>query len=63
VQYVMTGGGPANSTKTMVFYIYEKAFTMFQMGYAAAIAWILAAMIFVFTFLQWKSMGKKVFYV
>jgi len=63
VQYVMTGGGPANSTKTMVFYIYEKEFTMFQMGYAAAIAWILAAMIFVFTFLQWKSMGKKVFYV
>jgi len=63
VQYIMTGGGPANSTKTIVFYIYEKAFSMFQMGYAAALAWILAAMIFVFTLLQWKMMGKKVHYV
>ena len=35
--YVMTQGGPLDSTKTLVFYIYESAFSEFEMGYAAAI--------------------------
>ena len=62
VQFVMTGGGPANSTKTIVYYIYNNAFEWFQMGYASAIAWVLFAMMFGFTLLQWqlsKKSGKE----
>ena len=36
--YVMTKGGPLNSTKTNVYYIYEKAFENLDLGYASAMA-------------------------
>ncbi len=39
--YVMTQGGPLDSTKTLVFYLYESAFVDFEMGYAAAIGVVL----------------------
>lgn len=52
--YVMTGGGPAESTKTIVYYIFNNAFEWFQMGYASAIAWILFGLMFIFTLIQWK---------
>ena len=58
VQYVMTGGGPAGSTTTIVYYIYNNAFKWFKMGYASSIAWVLFALVFGFTLLQWK-LGKK----
>ncbi len=35
--YVMTQGGPANSTSTIVFYTYQQAFQFSNYGYAAAI--------------------------
>ncbi|MBU1077282.1 MAG: sugar ABC transporter permease [Spirochaetes bacterium] len=60
--YVMTGGGPAGSTTTIVYYIYNNAFQWFKMGYASAIAWFLFLMIFVATLLQWKYAGSKVEY-
>jgi len=53
-QYVMTAGGPAGSTTTIVYYIYNNAFQWFKMGYASAIAWVLFGMMFVFTLLNWK---------
>lgn len=34
--YIMTGGGPLNSTNLLVFYVYEQAFAQFDLGYAAA---------------------------
>ena len=40
--FVMTKGGPENGTLTMVYYIFNKAFTEFDMGYAAALALVLA---------------------
>lgn len=40
--YVMTMGGPENGTLTMVYYIFNKAFNEFDMGYAAALAMVLA---------------------
>lgn len=58
VQYVMTKGGPAGSTTTIVYYIYNNAFQWFKMGYASAIAWVLFAIMFGFTLLQWK-LGKQ----
>jgi putative chitobiose transport system permease protein len=39
--YVMTQGGPLDSTKTLVFYLYEAAFVDFDMGYAAAVGVVL----------------------
>lgn len=60
--YVMTGGGPAGSTTTIAYYIYNNAFQWFKMGYASAIAWILFLMAFVVTIFQWKFVGKRVHY-
>lgn len=39
--YVITGGGPLNSTNTLVHYIYQQAFGNFDLGYAAAAATLL----------------------
>ena len=39
--YVMTQGGPLESTKTLVYYLYEAAFVDFEMGYAAAVGVVL----------------------
>jgi multiple sugar transport system permease protein len=50
--YIMTKGGPAFATTTLVQYIYLNAFRWSRMGKAAAVAWLLFAVIFVFTWLQ-----------
>lgn len=59
---VMTGGGPAGTTTTLTYYIYTKAFEEFQIGYASAISWILFAIIFAVTLLNWKFGAKEVSY-
>lgn len=51
---VMTQGGPAGSTTTLSYYIYNKAFQDLDMGYAAAISWVLFAIVFVATVLNWQ---------
>lgn len=50
--YVMTRGGPAQATYTMLMYIYDKGFREWNFGYAAAMAVVLFAMIFVLTLVQ-----------
>lgn len=60
--YVMTQGGPYGATSTLSFYIYEKAYVAFEMGYASAIAWVLFIMILVVTLFNFKrNQGKVVF--
>ncbi len=56
--YVMTGGGPDGSTTTISYYLYNNAYSWFNMGYAAAIAWFLFMMVFVMTIFNWKFGGK-----
>lgn len=51
---VMTGGGPAGSTTALSYYIYNKMFQDLDMGYAAAISWVLFAFIFLATALNWR---------
>jgi len=51
---VMTEGGPAGTTTTLSYYIYIKGFQEYQMGYASAIAWLLFAMIFAITLINWR---------
>lgn len=62
VQYIMTGGGPAGSTTTIVYYIYNNAFQWFKMGYASSISWFLFLMMLIATLVQWKTLQKKTFY-
>lgn len=50
--YVMTKGGPLNSTKTIVYYIYEKAFENLDLGYASAMAVILLVIVMVFSLIN-----------
>jgi multiple sugar transport system permease protein len=52
--YIMTNGGPLNRTTTIGYYLYTKAFRELDMGYATSMAFVLFAMIFVFTVIQWK---------
>lgn len=47
--FVITNGGPMNSTLLFALYLYNKAFTDFQMGYASALAWILLIFIGILT--------------
>jgi multiple sugar transport system permease protein len=60
--YIMTQGGPAERTTTIVYLIYNTAFKFFQMGYASALAYVLFAMVFVFTFLQMRYYTRRVQY-
>lgn len=56
--YVMTGGGPGNATKTLVNYIYEKAFTSWEFGPASAGALVLFSVVLVVTLIQFAGEKK-----
>lgn len=60
--FVLTEGGPGYATTTLVYYIYEYAFQFFKMGYAAAMAWILFAIVFVLTVVQFRVQSRWVHY-
>lgn len=50
--YVMTKGGPLNSTKTIVYYIYERAFENLDLGYASALAVVLLIVVMIFSLIN-----------
>ena len=52
--YLMTGGGPEDSTTTLGYYIYTKAFFDYQFGYAAAISFVLFVIIMAITLINWR---------
>ncbi len=56
--YVITKGGPLDSTDVAVFHIYRQAFQQFNFGYASAQAWVLFAVIFVATLAQFWYMRR-----
>ena len=56
--YIMTSGGPLNSTVSAVLYIYKQAFTYYHMGYAAALGFFFAAIIMLFVFVQRKVIER-----
>ncbi len=60
--YVMTRGGPGDSTKVLVYYIWETAFNHFEMGYAAAVAFVLFSILIAFTLLSWHFRKRWVFH-
>ena len=60
--FVMTGGGPNNATQFYMLNLYNQGFRSLKMGYASALAWILFAIIMVFTLVQLKTAQKWVYY-
>ena len=60
--FIMTNGGPLGKTRTIVWYIYTTAFKDYNMGYAAAMAFALFAMMLVFTLLQFWFMRREIEY-
>lgn len=60
--YIMTAGGPADATRTLGYYIYSTGFERLEMGYAAALSWLLFVLIMLFTLVQWRLQRRWVFY-
>jgi multiple sugar transport system permease protein len=60
--YIATNGGPLDSTLFYVLYLYQKAFSYFEMGYASALAWILFIIVLICTAIIFLTSGKWVFY-
>lgn len=59
--YIMTKGGPLNSTTSIVLYMYNHGFKFFRMGYASAVAYVLFGMIFVLSLIQlrWRKESES----
>jgi len=60
--YVMTGGGPVDSTLFYVLYLFRQGFLLLRMGYASAMAWILLIITLVLTIVQFKLASYWVYY-
>ena len=60
--YIMTNGGPVNSTLFYSLYLFRNAFNYLKMGYAAAMAWILFVIILILTIIQFRLAQRWVFY-
>ncbi len=60
--YIMTEGGPGNSSLFYVYYIYREGFQNANMGYACALAWLLFLVILVLTMIVLKTQNKWVYY-
>ena len=60
--FIMTGGGPRNSTLFYVYYLFNNAFRYGKMGYASSMAWVLFVMVLVLTIFQLKFSKRWVHY-
>ena len=60
--FIMTNGGPANSSLFFILYLYRKAFQEFEMGYASALAWLLFVVILAFTVILFRTAKYWVYY-
>ena len=62
--YIISGGngGPVDSTLFYTLYLYQKAFTDFDMGYASAMAWVLLFVIAIFTAIAFGTSNRWVHY-
>jgi multiple sugar transport system permease protein len=60
--YLMTRGGPQNATLFYGLYIYRSAFRDFKMGYAAALSWVLFAIVLLLSLFVFRYLGRMVYY-
>jgi multiple sugar transport system permease protein len=56
--YIITGGGPLNSTNVLVYYIYNQAFSQFDFGYASAAATVLLILTLILVYFQLQTMDN-----
>lgn len=56
--YLMTGGGPIHRTETILTYMYNEAFNFLDLGYGAALSYLLAALIFTLSVLQIRFLRR-----
>jgi multiple sugar transport system permease protein len=56
--FVLTRGGPLESTLTLVYHLYERAFYHFEMGYASALAYLLLALVGLILLVQRRLLGR-----
>lgn len=59
VVYVMTDGGPVGTTEVVGLLLYRQAFRYFNLGDASAMGWVIFAIVFVVTLIQWKFFGAR----
>lgn len=57
--YLMTAGGPAGSTRSVLLYVYDVGFTGYRLGYAAAISYIFFAMIVIIAIAQMRLFSRR----
>lgn len=55
---IITNGGPGTSTYTLGLYIYRSGFITYRTGYACALAWLLCAIVMIFTLIRWRVESK-----
>ncbi|MBN1220028.1 MAG: sugar ABC transporter permease [Anaerolineae bacterium] len=60
--YLITNGGPQDATLVYLVYLYRVAFSHLEMGYAAALSWLLFFIIMVMTFIVFKTVGRTIYY-
>ncbi len=60
--YIMTRGGPVDSTLFYAFYLFNNGFRYMKMGYASAMAWVLFAIILALTLIQFRMARNLVYY-
>lgn len=60
--FVLTQGGPLNSTLFYVLYMFQQGFQYLHMGYATAMAWVLLAIVLLITLVQFAFSGRWVYY-
>jgi multiple sugar transport system permease protein len=59
--YVMTEGGPQDSTISIAMFLYQQGFLFLRMGYASAVAWVLFFIILLVTVLNWNVRKRWVY--
>lgn len=57
--YILTGGGPHYSTLTVVLYMYQTGFSLYRMGYACAVAYVLFALVLGLTVIQYRLVAGR----
>ena len=57
--YTLFGNSTSNARLTVVYYLYQQGFQRFQMGYASATAWVLFAVIFIITIIQFRMSSRN----
>ena len=57
--YILTGGGPYYSTLTVILYMYQQGFGLYQLGYAAAVGYVLFLAVLIFAVLQFKLLAYR----